>query len=895
MARFYLSTLRLTPVDVVRTVNDVWKVLDRAGRNVFRPVLMEVLGHAPDPEYTYDEIIGSMLAVQPPKERGTCMCLACAKHGEVCLPVKGGGMTDVERNRVLRAVLRGGAVRKDVKRLRDSMVFQSTTLEQRTRLGVKLAIKWLRGRRDLLKYTPTLVGVAGMGAGVFCTYVAALTSGAHPELHDLLLQKKAYMCCIKCALESQKEFKIRVRFGAYDKPEKNGEIFDWQYSTHMLGRFDHEAFADKEDLLERTDYDGTLPVKNGVSYLKQRFDELYERALMDEGERFGIICAQARSTSGQPFHHLTEMALTSVPTGSMPSSGINKAALSEIDKQMLNKKLAIIYFTKGEEEAIKFGQRHARSNWMWKLEIAKLRNLVPGTLGYFLSSARVSVYGEARFLGTMENVPLMWSEARINEDNVRFAGYQDYGYVACRDYKNYNVCHKHERMQMFYRAAAAACRRAKEYEMATEFDNCAKCLDDVGVYVDGEYHKWEYGLQSGWAHTMLFHCTHNSCAGKVVAQLVEELTGWRRYIARHQGDDSQEVWSDPIAAPLAQAILDAGGQVGQATKQHFANEKGSWAEFLRVWSGNGVHRGSALRIIGGFVSNDSQHSPTQGGVETIRTIVSIANTVWRRLGGVLKWRESDMGALLQYWCVTNAGYRNSEPVDWRALLSERGGLLIAAHPSMQWRVIGGRYVRTMRHRVEVGPTLLKRARRNLNAMARIPDPGRYAGEYAQDMLACAVEHGVDMTNVKVAPTVPCGQAELELEMAKEVAYSSRVIVRRCIQGEHGWEDSDSFCEQVAINYLYAGSESAARKHIASGEPIFLGARGKLRSKVLRGIDLLAGRTSKDVALKTQNFACAEKYWSHIEVALRKVGSLIRVQRWLGLQVALEALKTGDWI
>jgi hypothetical protein len=663
----------------------------------------------------------------------------------------------------------------------------------------------------------------------------------------------------------------------------------------MLGRFEHETFADKDDLMDRIDYDSRLPVRNGVFDLKSRFDELYETELVKEGERFGSICAHSRKLSGQPFHNLTEVALTAVPTGSMPASGINDRALAEIDKSLLNKKLAVIYFTRGEEEAVKFGQRHARSNWMWKLEISKLRNLVPGTLGYYLSSARVSMYGEARFLGTMENVPLMWSEARINREETVFAGWQEIGYVACRDYKNYNLCHKHSRMQMFYRAAARVATTLGEGELATELENCAVCLDDVGVYVDDEYKKWEYGLQTGWAHTMMFHCVHNSSAGRVVARMVHELTGWRRHIARHQGDDSKEVWSNPLAGPLAQAILDAGGQVGQATKQHFAGERGSWAEFLRVWSRGRIHRGSSLRIIGGYVSNDSQHSPCQGGIETLRTIVSVTNTVWRRQGGVLGWRESDLAAYLAYWCVTNAGHKEQYSLDWRAVLSERGGMMFGAFPAMQWEVKRGKFVRTARHKVEIGPVLLKRARRNLKAVARFQDPGRYAKEYAQDLLACSVEHGTDFVGVEVVPALECGKTVKEQELGMPVEVAAGQVVKRCLEGRHGWQDEDGFAEQMAVNHVFAGSESVARAYLADGGKAVVCAQSSLRFKIARGMNLLAGKTSKDVSLKNQNFVCAEKYWSHIEVILRKMGELAQTQRWLGLRVAQKALQAGDWI
>jgi len=663
----------------------------------------------------------------------------------------------------------------------------------------------------------------------------------------------------------------------------------------MLGRFEHEVFADKDDLQTRVDYETTMPVRNGMFGHKAEFDRRYEDEIKREGARFGYICAMSRRTSGQEYHHLTEMALTAVPTGSVPAYGTNSLALDEIDKMHLNKKLAIIYFTKGEEEALKYGQMHARSNWMWKLEIAKLRNLVPGTFGYYLSSARVSAYGEARFLGTLENVPLMWSEARKEKENALFMQWQDVGYVACRDYKNYNLCHKHERMQMFYDAAQAACRRLGEDQMADDYEHMSRCLDDVGVYVDGVYNKWEFGLQTGWAHTMMFHCVHNSCAGRVAAQMVREKTGWRRMVAGHQGDDSREVWSEPLAGPLAQAILDAGGQVGQHDKQHFARDKGSWAEFLRVWYKGSVTRGSALRLIGGFVSADSQHRPSEGGVEAIRTVISSANGVWRRQGGNLGWRRSDLSAMLEYWATSNRKFKDEGAVDWRAQLSERFGMALGMYPDMQWDVIGGRVVRRRRYDVEVGPHMLKRARRNLNKVGRVPRLGRYAAEYAKDMVASGVTQSYDLDGAEVRHAEPCDGAGLTWAQDAMARRGAAKVVRRCLAGHGGWQDKDTFSVQMTVNHLFAGSESVARACVK--DISFFSVRGaeNLRTNVARGLKLLAGETSVDKSLCKQQFVCAEKYWAHIEVLLREQGECVALQRWIGFLVAEYAISAGELI
>jgi hypothetical protein len=221
--------------------------------------------------------------------------------------------------------------------------------------------------------------------------------------------------------------------------------------------------------------------------------------------------------------------------------------------------------------------------------------------------------------------------------------------------------------------------------------------------------------------------------------------------------------------------------------------------------------------------------------------------------------------------------------------------MFGAYPDMQWKVVKGRFVQTARHRVEVGPVLLKRARRNLNAIARFQEPARYAEEYAKDLLSCSVEHGTDFVGVEVVETPPCGTSEVEQLLAMPTDSAARQVVQRCLAGRHGWQDEDGFAEQMAINHVFAGSEAVARAYLAGGGRAVVCAQGGLRFKVARGMNLLAGKTSKDAALKTQSFVCAEKYWSHIEVVLRKMGELVQNQRWLGLRVAQKALQAGDWI
>lgn len=860
--------------------------IDGTEKEKIRQAMLDMFGHAPDPVQTWAELENKMEVVEF-RKNSSMLHLSCGLCGDVALLESSAGMDDVCRNRILRQVLLGRAKRGEVKSLRNAITFQSRTLEVRTRLTVKLACKWLRGRRDLLPFIETLVGVAGMGAGSFCSYVAAVCCLGSNDLIKLIEKKGIFKCCIKCALSASKQFKIAVRFGTTDVPERDGEIFDWQYLTHMLGRFDHEVFSDKDDLTTRVDYDKNQRISNAMDGYRDKFDAKYEELLEAEGDRFGYICGKNRNASGRRLLPLTALALTAVPTGSVPAIGVNGYAKDEIPIALLNKKLAIIYMTEGEEMALKMANANTRSGWMWKLEIGKLRNLVPGTYSYYLSSARVSAYGESAFLGELSGVPLMWGEAHKEADNRKFMEYQELGYVANRDFKNYNICHKHERMQMFYLAGARRCDIMGETELADEFRYMARCLDDVGVYVDGVYNKWEFGLQSGWAHTMLFHCVHNSCAGRAAEAIVNEMCGWRRMIGRHQGDDSAEVWSNVMAAPIAQAMLDSSGQVGQSDKQHFARKQGSWSEFLRIWTRSGMIRGSALRVIGGFVSGDSQHPVLEGGHEAVRTIVTIMNTIWRRLGGTIYVRRSDIEGMIAYWSQSNESYRNGDRHDWRAHMCGKFGLSLAAFPEMRWNLVKGQVVKKMRYQVKVGRMMLKRSARNLELAGRVEGLGEYAQEYAEDMLACSVQHSFTLEEVKLS-----GAEEMP-ENSRYEDWLAKKVVDHCHSGQGGWRDEDDFCKQVAIGYLFAGSERVAKASVATGRSYAVRGSDGMREKVFRGLDLLSDKIRGDKPIVKESLVCAEKYWAHAELLIRDFKNTPIIQRVLGYAIARIAIASGE--
>jgi hypothetical protein len=706
---------------------------------------------------------------------------------------------------------------------------------------------------------------------------------------DLLHRRRVFSRSHENALDATAGLKTVARFGVSDGSYDNAELFGWQYVQQMLGRYDHDFFADRSDFEARLDFEADQVMPNMLSCWRADFDAEYDALIEQEGRRFGVICGGNCQAAGG-VHRNTEAVMTRMPTGSISNNAIPDTALAELDRAYINKKLGVAYMTVQQEEALKREEVHSRSKSLEKLELAKMRNLAPGSTGYYLTSATISAYGESRFLATLADCPLMWGEDRRAKFIGLQAQYQNIGYVANRDFKNYNICHTHARMRAFYLAAAQGASAMGSADMVAEFERAAQCLESVGVYdSEGVYHRWEYGLMSGWGHTMLFNCLFNSCSGRAAAKVVANKLGVSRILAVHQGDDSAEVWDSMLGGPVAQALLDAAGQPGQSSKQHFARGVGEWSEFLRIWYQHGQQRGSALRSLCSFVSNDAQHAPTEGGFGQIKAIVNGFNTFWRRSGGRTAFREADVRALLAYWQDSNLSNRDVsvEKGRWEAALAPGDGLTVLAFPGLFFDVEGREHVRRARYPVAAGDILRKRARRNLLAVA-VRGAEHYAEEYVDDLMQSAVEQSDVVTCAHVGARAPVTLTSAESVIADEV-------VRRYKRGLRAWRSEDQKCKEMVVGQLFAGSERVAESFVADKRPVVKEYRMSVLNRINRGLKVLAGITSDLKTVRARYYACSDHYWGHIESVLRD-WSISKVSHAaLGHAISRRAVLLGEWI
>lgn len=513
-----------------------------------------------------------------------------------------------------------------------------------------LAFHFLSNRPDLVELSPLLANLTYLGASSFLTSVTMIATIPNYPQYLLSLPPGTFECCHTCVKAALAPIK------AYNRLH-TGEDFhgipasSLQYIDFMLGRYDHPWFVDHADMEQRLDYSVLQSSNNFVTY-RSRLESYFHAEIRTLGTLFAekaVTSPKYRKHGARP---LCLDAFTAVPSGSAPSA-IIPPALSGADEVHLNKRSAYLSMSPAQNiSLIQPGRLHSRSKAFQKTEPGKMRNLAPGSVALYDLSATLSHLAEDAFFAALPETPLMVSEPIRARRLDRLRQYSKISYAAARDYKNFNICHSHSDIKLFYNAIAESFRNAGAHDCAAIADKINICLDDVGIEHEGTYYKWEYGLMSGWRHTMLINTTFNIALGRAVSRILEEDFSIRTLARTHTGDDSVEMWSHPMGGPIAQGILDACGKAGAPAKQGFSSSLGGWFEFCRInYYGESSTSASSLRGVGGFVSNDLQHNPLKGGADFAVALVDSLNTIARRCGGAIALRGSDTAALFKRWAV----------------------------------------------------------------------------------------------------------------------------------------------------------------------------------------------------------------------------------------------------
>lgn len=868
----------------VRFMNAAWAY------ESMRPALIAwsklLLGQSPDEEYTQADLMESIEKADSCDCRWAGMCLDCTR---VLVSNKPAVIPRNTIHGLFKKVLRGFATRADIKRIKDNLLSLDASLDLRVRLRPAIVLDWLSGRKDLIPYLSIIVGSYKWGLGGFVTTSGLLCVIGPHLLWDEFVKKDMFSQCALCFKDSVSRFKMIARFGVSNGVMHNEDLFEWQYIHQVIGRLSGFDFQDVEEILGRTDY-ASLQVDNACAPFRDEFFRRYDARIALEGRRFGFLAAQSRVTSGRPFVHNNCDALVRIPTGSMPAADAPSSLSDEVPKEQHNKKFGFFYMSNAEQRKLTACVPNAISDLLGKTELATVRSLIAGPVPLYSASTVLSAYAEDRFLATLDGCPLMKSGASRLRGQVFTTCMADEGYVANRDFKDYNRCHAHARMRLFYTSMYDELTRHGEHDLAAEALFCAKCMDNVGVGHLGGFWRWTYGMQTGWRHTMLFNCTFNVCSGDIAADIARELGLGNRLVNQHQGDDSEEVYSQPFTGPFVQSLLDAAGQAGNSTKQHFAREPRAWSEFLRLRRKGNRVRGSSIRAFCSFASNDMQHAVMEGGYSQVSACVDGLNTVYLRRLGQWCLRLSDISSLCSYWALSNRQFREKTIImDWRAYFTvgcTYGQLSMPAFPELCFEGFC-KIERMQRHPLVLGDIALKRARRNLLAIAT-KGAEFYGAEYAKDVLQAAVEASDVVMGFEVRGEMIF--TETEKQGAAYVVACALSAHAKFVFSEMDMNDRD---KQVTVGLLFGGSERVGISFVRDGRFVSGNFKGALASRVHNGLSVLAGKTCAFRFGFVKKYGCPVIYWGLLNEWSVRTGLDKRVAVLIGQGVTRCGIVAGS--
>lgn len=745
------------------------------------------------------------------------------------------------KNVIARLLLSGVHNTTDERLLSAAMPYMSHNLRIRSVLQGRLVFQWLRGRRDLLPVVDLLVDATFLGHGCFAQVVGTATEvGACPILVDLSTYAW-FDGCHHCVRQSLKPIKLALRActGQPASPTIYADSASWQYVDMMLGRYDNDVFDDLDDMRVRLDYD-ELRVPRPLGIYADEIEAGVLALTFNEGMRFGALIASNPSYQKYGLRGVHDTAFCDVPTGSVEREYCVPDS-DEVDSQLMNKKLAFAYM---DDEA--FAALLSWSNlssWcrvIRKTEVAKQRNLAAGSLPLYALSTMLSRHAEDAYLASLPEVPLMHSITLQQRMVGRVWDANKHGYVACRDYTNFNIVHKHSEIRMFYLGVAEHFRQlGNGADVILVVDKILRCLDEVGIVSNGQHYRWLHGLMTGWRHTMLLNTLFNVVLGRLARSWLRRVFGIDSYIALHQGDDSVEVYDHPLGGPLVQSLLDTAGKEGGAQKQKFSARHGGWFEFLRVNYYGDTQCASVVRGLGGSLSSDLQHPPKRSGPQMLRGLVESVNTWFRRNGYKSTRRLEDVQNLLTYWGTTTTQHELGVITPWAvALLPEQSGGLGCILAKWPWLTATGSVKLERRWRVSPppAPNLASTLRGKMCKISAL-DLEPYSVEYATDFLAAAAEEEVD-----VVVYYPVQVVQLKNPIGADMATIDFICnqVMCGVRGEHLPSlPADQLAAELAVGALFGGSYLVARAYLRDHETFMPMVSAFARTTMLqRGVEVL---------------------------------------------------------
>jgi hypothetical protein len=368
-----------------------------------------------------------------------------------------------------------------------------------------------------------------------------------------------------------------------------------------------------------------------------------------------------------------------------------------------------------------------------------MRLLAPGSMALYYYSTLLSIPGEKQYMEDMEGVPYGLTTTQMAKVMNEMRETSKSSYVVCRDYDNFNQCHKHTDMIRWYEGIRDAITGYASNIFVDAVNNLIECMRTVAILDGDKRYEWEYGLMSGWRHTMLFNTTFNKVYADVACEIMTREIGTKRLRGQYMGDDSFELYDSAIGGPWVQGLLDACGKVGNPAKQFFASTVGAGFEFLRIFYANGLTLGSSVRACASFVISDTQTPQPVGGSEMTTGVISVLNTLYRRTA-TFALSESDILNIAGYWLRTEQDELENKYIDGAvAFVSKKVGGLGCVHPVVcPDRIIARiKSVRIRDTRYHGAKILTNKVYSKIQTICPRLDLREYAHVFAKDTLSTA--------------------------------------------------------------------------------------------------------------------------------------------------------------
>lgn len=227
------------------------------------------------------------------------------------------------------------------------------------------------------------------------------------------------------------------------------------------------------------------------------------RELRAEGRRFAEITARRWKEDAELLHPVYPY-LMGVPAGFMPSAFVPKAVRTEIPSTERNKKMSFAGMS--PEQAAKIDEDSSSISTVDdKVEVGKLRSLVVGTIKLHNRMTQLSAVTESEYLVTMRECPLLAGTAKSRRLQKRMRACAKRGFVAARDYRNFNRCQPHSRIYKFFRAMEKHFRELARWDFA-------KVARDVIERMSGQ---WCQSSNAGSAGTRTSQIRGRVCHGAI--------------------------------------------------------------------------------------------------------------------------------------------------------------------------------------------------------------------------------------------------------------------------------------------------------------------------------------------------------------------------------------------